>query len=403
MKKKEVNPMKHPVLFTFALSLGSIAFAASDARCAPEPPATCYPDECCRTYCLGPDNMAINAPVRPYTCNGDWAFEIEGFYWNAHQDGMEFAVLNATQPVQEDNLTFIDAKYQVPNFKWEFGFKAGIGYNTTCDSWDFGILWTSYTGKARTHLNIEVEDNQTLLPIWSSFDGTNSASPNPTFQLPLFATDIRADWDLNLDLVDLELGRAFWSSKRVSLRHHIGLRFANIRQNYHIEHRGGSWSRPTPRLNNFVDLDNDFKGVGMRSGLDTLWTFGCGWSVYGDTAVSLIYGRFSIDHAEQNRDAVPSFTKNKFFDTEDSVRASRLAFDFNIGIEWAALFCNCDYRLAVRLGWENHLFLNQNQMWRVYKVLGVNASNSPLPQNTLSQRRGDLDTQGWTLAVKLDF
>ncbi len=403
--------MKYPTLFTIALSMSSAAFAAN---CAPEQPATCYPDTCCRSYCLGPDNVAINAPVRPYTCNGDWSFTLAAFYWNAHQDGMEYAIDNAVQQADNDaaatqlaNSSIVSASYETPSSKWEYGFKLGLGYNTTCDGWDFRVLWTNYHGKANSHIEAENDDNHTLLPLWSNFNGTDGAA-DPTFVLPVFATDIEAKWNLNLDLIDFELGRDFWSGRKVALRPHIGLRFANIRQNYEIDQRGGSWSEPAPRLNNEVDIDNNFKGIGMRSGLDTLWTLGCGWSIYGDTAVSLVYGRFNIDHDETNRQASTSFTKDKFFETTDSFRASRLMLDFGIGLQWSALFCDCDYKLKVNLGWENHLFLDQNQMWRVVKVTEPVGTQDTAPSgitlaNIFHQRRGDLDTQGWTLTVELDF
>nr|NGX47543.1 hypothetical protein [Chlamydiota bacterium] len=60
--------------------------------CEPAPPAACNPADCCRTYCMGPENYGVNAAVRPRTCNGDWVITVAGFYWNSHQDGMEYAV-----------------------------------------------------------------------------------------------------------------------------------------------------------------------------------------------------------------------------------------------------------------------------------------------------------------------
>jgi len=60
------------ILSVAAVSALGLANPANAARastadgCAPSPPATCYPgDDCCSTYCLGPDNYGVNAPVRP--------------------------------------------------------------------------------------------------------------------------------------------------------------------------------------------------------------------------------------------------------------------------------------------------------------------------------------------------
>ncbi|NGX37847.1 MAG: hypothetical protein K1000chlam2_01010 [Chlamydiae bacterium] len=383
-------------LTAVALPLIAVSTMLSAARgqknCEPTPPAACYPDDCCRTYCMGPDNYGVNAAVRPRTCNGDWVVTIAGLYWNAHQDGMEYAVETEVIPTsQSERNSLINANYKNPDFDWNYGFKFGIGYNTTCDGWDIGVVWTNYNGKASSHDEAEEDDNRTLLTLWSNFsiDGNE----------PTFASDIQTCWNLKLDLVDIELGREFWNSKRVSFRPHIGIRYAALRQSFEIQHKGGTWSEETPHLNNTVDLDNDFKGTGIRFGLDSTWNFGCGWAIYGNFALSILYGRFHFDHDEQNRLAVAPFTKLKILEADDGFRVSRLATDLSLGVQYAALFCQCQYGIMIRFGWEQHLFLDQNQMWRVVKDTD---DTSPLT-NSFHQRRGDLDTQGWTLTFRFDF
>ncbi len=419
----------HKSLITLSLlGLASVAHAgarkASPENCAPTPPTTCYPADCNRTYCLGPDNYGANAPVNPKTCNGDWMVTIAGFYWNAHQDGMEYAVDNR---VKNPNVTsgvtstipdsilelnnLIDSQYQTPNYSWDIGFKFGIGYATTCDGWDFGLVWTSFKDTASDHIEAEIDDNHTLLPLWSAFSSVVGSV--------LYATDIQTAWKLQLNLVDFELGRNFWTSRLLSLRPFIGLRFAQINQDFEIEHKGGSWSQITgntsqvrqPAFNNQVDISNNYKGVGLRAGFNTFWNLGCGWALTGDLASSIIYGRFNIDHDETNRQASTPHYKSSILETHESFRASRAMLDLALGIQWGGLFCDCKYGITVNLGWEHHLFFDQNQMWRVVRIGDTPAtdpSQAPtLPnnsgENVYHQRRGDLDTQGWTLTVKFDF
>ena len=74
--------------------------------------------------------------------------------------------------------------------------------------------------------------------------------------------------------------------------------------------------------------------------------------------------------------------------------------DIALGVRYAARFCECQYALAVSLGWEHHLFLDQNQMWRVVRNIDA---DEPSTSNIYHQRRGNLDTQGWTLSVVFDF
>ncbi|NGX59177.1 MAG: hypothetical protein KR126chlam3_00324 [Chlamydiae bacterium] len=152
----------------------------------------------------------------------------------------------------------------------------------------------------------------------------------------VFASDIETHWKLQLNLIDIELGREYWTSKYLSFRPFVGLRIAFIEQNFEIQHKGGSWGFTFTNgfpSNDKVDLENDFKGVGLRTGFDTTWQFGCGWGLYGNFAASIIYGRFSLDHDEETRLASSPFDKTKILETEESFHASRGMLDLALGIQ----------------------------------------------------------------------
>lgn len=377
-------------LFALALATGTLQAARGQETCAPTPPASCNEEACCRTYCMGPENYGVNAPVNPVTCNGDWVVSAAGFYWNFHQDSMELSIDNGvTEADWQANEQFIDARYVMPKTSWDFGFKVGLGYNTTCDGWDLGVKWTHYNGSSHTHVNIQPDENRLLLSLWSYVDDEGG---DDTFA---DITDMIAKWRLNLDLVDLSLGRASWNSKRLSLHPYIGFRYAKIEQNLNIQSKGGEFTEGfTPDVNNEVDVDNDFRGFGFRGGFDSVWNLGCGWGIYGDLALSLVYGRFSIDHEEQNREAAAPFDKTKVLEIDRSFRAIRYMTDIGIGVQWASLVCDCKYGVAVRLGWEAHLFFDQNQMTRY-----VHDQDEVM----ITPLSGNLDTQGWTLSFDLAF
>ncbi len=410
--KMDINK-KWPIA---ALSMIGIASSLTAARggdkCAPEPAAACYAENCNHCYCLGPENYGVNAPVSPKTCNGDIVLTFAGFYWNAHQDGMEYAITNSVKgPGDEpaaitayDNLNnLVDATYNTPNFQWDFGFKAGIGYASPCDGWDFGILWTWYHGRANDEIEAEASDNQTILPLWSAYAPIQGGV--------LYATDVETHWQLKLNLIDVELGRNFWTSKYLAMRPFVGVRLAYIDQSFEIKHRGGSWNANAPigqqAFNGTVSLGNDYKGVGLRGGLNTVWHLGCGWGVYGDFALAILYGRFDFEQDETNRNAENAHEKAKIADAANSFRASRATADLALGVEWETMFCECKYGFNLRLGWEHHLFFDQNQMWRVVRIGDTRQTSTAVANNTgenvFHERRGDLDTQGWTLRAQFAF
>jgi len=81
--------------------------------------------------------------------------------------------------------------------------------------------------------------------------------------------------------------------------------------------------------------------------------------------------------------------------------------DLELGVQWSTLVCGCQYGLTAQLGWENHMFFNQNQLWRVARSSGILEAGGDESNNTgenvFYQRRGNLDTQGWTLRFKFEF
>lgn len=365
-------------------------------------------------YCLGPDNYGVNAPVNPVTCDGDVFIDVAAFYWKAHQDGLEYAIDNhVTNPFEGSGVVgdlgdlnnLIDAQYKSPDFKGDFGFKLGIGYASACDGWDFGVLWTWYQGKANSHLEAEFDDNHSLIPLWSAFQSVTGTS--------LVANDIRTNWKLKLNLADLELGRMFWTSHLLSIRPFVGLRIAYIDQKFEIQQNGSSYGdiiNTFPlvfqsAVKNFIELKNEFHGAGLRSGLGSTWNLGCGWTLYGDFAASLVYGTFNVDHDESNRLATTPHTKTKVLDSSECFHTSRAMLDLGLGLQWSTIFCDCKYALSAALGWEQHLFFHQNQLWRVMRSGGEIAAFLPNPsgENVFKQSRGTLDTQGVTLALKFKF
>jgi len=417
-----------------ALAVLGLTSAASAARnmnsrgevCPPSQPAVCYPDDCtpCQR-CLGPDNFAGNPPVCPHGCNGDFIITVAAFYWSAHQDGMEYAVVNCVQNPDDNTTTqgpafqlnhLTDAEYKHPGSNWDWGFKVGLGYCSPCDGWDVNLQWTWFRDKSKSSIDADTTDNFTILPLWSDFVSAFADSQAGGFGGVAYASDASCDWRIKLNLVDFELGRNYWVSRYLSIRPFVGVRYASINQDTHIAYNGGSWGQNTqtgevqPALNGFVDLENNYRGAGLRAGLGSEWNFGCGWAIYGNLAASIIYGRFKVNHDEYIRIATetPHNTAD-VLETHESLRASRAILDMTLGVQWSTLFCSCKYGFTAMLGWEQHMFFDQNQMWRVSRVgaspqdIGNNLNLNLSGDNVIQHRRGSLDTQGWTLTLKLDY
>jgi len=432
-----------PLAALAVFGLTSVASAARNMNsqrgdvCAPSGPAVCYPDDCtpCQR-CLGPDNFAGNPPACPLTCNGDVTLTVAAFYWSSHLDGMEYAIVNHVQnPYDTENNVdvialnhLVDAEYKHPNSNWDWGFKIGAGYCSPCDGWDVNLQWTWFRNTSRSHLDYGYSSNASIIPLWSNFvtQFADVSDQDPiTDGSAIAATDATSNWKLDLYLVDFELGRAFWVSRYLNIRPFVGVRYASIEQKNQITYNGGAWSQfnltvdaldySQPALNDYVRLKNDYHGAGLRAGLGSEWNFGCGWALYGNLAASIVYGKFTVRHKEKIRQATNTPHNHiTILDADESLRASRAILDMTLGVQWSTMFCSCKYGFTAMLGWEQHTFFDQNQMWRVDRVGAEGQPNtrftglgSPVPivtgDNVIQHRRGSLDTQGWTFTVKLDF
>lgn len=362
-------------------------------------PASCIPEERRNPYCLGPRSLQANAPVYPLTCDGDWVVKFASIYWKAQQEGLEYSFLN--EVVGSEGTTnnaklniLVDSQFLSPGFSWDQGFKLGVGCTTALDGWNFEVMWTHLSNSAQNDVQSKFSENEAILPIWTAYQ-----SDYPGNHPVLFATNAATFWKLSLDLIDLELGRLFWAGHRLAIRPYIGLRYANLDQHYEISLQGGTWEvagNPDKTLKNKTELENNFQGLGLRSGLDSIWSIGCGWGFYGQLATSIIYGHFSLDHQEEIQLLESPFTKTKFCDTEESFRASRAVLDMGLGVQWSGLVYDCQYGITISLGWEHVAFFHQNQLWRITRIGGSNSTKlvNNEGQNVFSQSQGTLTTSG---------
>ncbi len=405
---------------SISLLLSSTAFALQ----------TSNPESCTPTYCLGPAITQGNAPVRPYTCDGDLEISASALYWKASQDGMEYAYKTNVRGLP-GNYPLVDAEYLSPNFQWEPGFRIGLSYCSPCDGWDVGAVYTTFNGRGFSQENIlefsgssppfqaiTAPTNNTIVLLWSGVAAALRDVP--------FVGKVETEWNSNIKIGDLVLGRSFWTSPRLELRPNVGIRLLSLDQKFTIFARGGYWQefefatmyfeQFQPAMNGEMKFKNTFEGVGCKGGLDASFHLSCGWSIYGEMAASIIYGRFEVQEEENVRLAQNGFPKVTMVETKNHFRASRAVLDTGLGVQWFSLVSNSKYGVTVQLGFEQHLFFHQNQFWRVNRVnkeeqFTTYSNDFPFfpatPNNTGDnihfQQRGTLSTNGLTFTFKFDF
>ncbi|NDD58446.1 MAG: hypothetical protein EBZ47_04230, partial [Chlamydiae bacterium] len=330
---------------------------------------------------------------------GGFILSVDGLLWTAEESGLSYA----SQTQQTNSLTAGTGKVKDLSFNWTYGFRVGAGFNIPHGNWDMYFNYTWYQNSANG--NASNISGQSILPNFiSAAANTTRSSGSSSFCVfyPATATSASAHWKLYLDVADWELGKQFVPSKWFSFRPFIGARGAFVYQDYDITYNGFSSVSSSGKY--AVNINNDYWGVGPRAGFNSQFWLGAGFSVYGNTALSLLYGRFNISHIETNQTSTSTQT---IIDLNDYYFGGRPVADMQFGLRWDSNVCkskkatNCKCasvkkkaNFSIAAGWEQHVFFSQGEFMHFF-----DATNSA----HFNREHNDLSLQGGTISARLDF
>lgn len=315
------------------------------------------------------NGMNYNTAVRPVVKDGlNLWVEGEALLWQAVEDNLTFVYSGNNNNGQRNrDLHNLD-------FDWDWGFRVGAGYNIPRDGWDIDLYWTHIRNTASE--DKRSSSNTLLTQVWNvgafPFNGTIN-----------FA---KGHWQVNLEQVDLTLGREFFVGKHLTFRPFAGLRSDWIFQKYHVEVKGTEFLTAAS-LEQEAKLTNRFWGFGFAGGFNTDWRLGAGFSIYGDADLSILMGFFDVDQKGTQNDL-------KIWSQDKSFRTAKAIADLGLGFKWFGRFCKDSFGLTFKAGYEYHLFFNQNQ----FVITNGNDSNE-----LFTPLGGDLAFQGVTGSIQFDF
>lgn len=409
------------VLAAMTVALIAATHVASAATYIQQPCDPCAPFQDCDP--CAPCSPCATCPCTHPIINGcgNWFGEIDVLYWKAAECGLTFASSSTSSTVGTgpSGATTVVTKINNPTFKWDVGVRVGLGY-AFASCWDASIYYTHFNSRARGSLhNDGFEDTNTV--IFAAYGTENGMSDTgdpfvepakPGATIGDQAHDILGKWNVHLDYADLEMGREFCIGTCITMRPFVSVRAAWTEQKYHIfSSVPGTGGGTATFATQDVELKSEFKGAGLRSGFDTEWHIGCGFSLYSTAAISILYGRGKSVSEEVNRPVAPlpelpggvgALTTYQ----SDSWLGCRAIADLGIGFRFRQFFCCDTVLLNLGLGWEQHMFLNENRFEDfAHKSPPPTGAFVPLlsvdrsPQFT----RGDLCVQGWTFSGKVEF
>ncbi len=310
-----------------------------------------------------------------YPCSrSEYGFYIMGewLYWKFSEGGSEYAVnYNEVLPGELQQ-----AHSDKTTFDWKSGFRVGAGYLFEDNDWD---LYAAYT-EVRPHTNETT--NATVFPLLYYQD-----------TLPVrAATSANVNWNIDFKTLDVLLGQRYCVTDTLSLHPNVGLKAAWIDQRASVVYENTNPAFGGIPVGGSITLNqtNDFRGVGLEAGLDSLWYMGQGLSLYGRVSGALLVSEFSL---HQTQDQVTDVGTIQQIDLRGKFHVIAPTAKLSLGVDWKRGF-RCDQLfLHLNIGFETQYWWNQNRLARFTSVtVPVYVRNSE-----------DLGMYGLTLGAGLDF
>ena len=290
-------------------------------------------------------------------------------WWRAQEDGLYFGqegfrgTTTNNPPIGEQNFKGNLAKINPP---WEPGVRIGLGGNMPYDEWDIFLQWTYFKTDARQ------SEHNGVIALW----GHQNIDQNVTERA-------KANWNLDMYVLDAELGRSFWVGKYLSMRPFFGLRGAWLDQEFKVHYDFAT----NPIISTKIRANTDFYSGGLRGGVDMRYNLFGGWSFYGQSSFSMLYGRFICDFHEHENDT-------RIAKTEDEYHQGIFTTQMTLGVRWDTYVSHSRYHFTISAAWEQNIWFDVNQM---------NHFIHQLHEGNMVKGNGNLTTQGGTFGARFDF
>lgn len=325
---------------------------------------------------------ANTASARAEVDGQGWCFNADVLYWHAKVGGTEYAY--SKQGSQTDFP--VNGRSKDIDFDWDWGLRVGLGYNFQHDGWDLSAQYTYFDTNGSN--SAQAGMNSALIPLRGSATITNGDGKGQDF---LFCSTAKSQYGLDFQSLDVQLGRAYYVSSKLSFRPAWGLKSAWIDQNQKTRYTGGTASASAMGLGAttvHIKDENDFWGLGPCVGVDSRWHLGNGFSLLGNVGGALLFGHFDVKHKEH---------WSNHSDAKIDLTANRHAFAPNmqmqLGLHYDKYINDSKQHIGIGLGFEANYWWRQNQMLKIDDA------------HVLKYERyaEDISMHGVTLDFKWDF
>lgn len=333
------------------------------------------------------------------------AFRSDFLWWRACGEGVALGDMEGVRfhtRAPSRMLVEKHSRTKESHFHYEPGFRLGVSHVCPPFCWDITLNWTHFRSKARARGESK-ERTETihtiLIPFWERRVG-------------LIPDHAKSVWTLTINLVDLVFERKYYVSPCFMLKPHIGLRGAGITQSYRVESQANRTGESIGQSNSYkshASAKNYLLAVGPNIGCEAELSLGCGFSLFGEAAGAIVFGRFDR-HSKEKSTQFSSINNGRiefFYRTPRKFDScSSTMTDLLLGIKWNRCFewCNRCHPVTIAVAWESHAFydLNRFNFEPDSTDIGIDGNNRT-PFFPRKKKRGDLYTQGLAVSSTIAF
>ncbi|MBS0622559.1 MAG: hypothetical protein JSR80_06340 [Verrucomicrobia bacterium] len=306
--------------------------------------------------------------------------------WKANEENLDYAEWSffGAQPPTAPSLL---PRAADSGAHYAPGYRLGLSY-ARCS--DISVYWTHYSSTATSVL--PARPGMGIIPL---FPVSNSGHPFVNT-----GGSARTTWKLNYNIADLEVGHVM-RKREVQFRPHLGVRVAWIHQNVNALYTPIIFPfSPTVSVGNLLSKNNNhFCGGGLRIGGDGSWNFWRGFSLFGKSGLSLLYGKFNVLRREFFVTPMTAGAVAFPPGTQRDAAAMRFygmspAADLTGGMSWCGR-CSC-VEVKISLAWECQIWWSQNRGYQSTNPT-FNGVSSSVPFT------GHLTLQGLTARFGIGF
>lgn len=322
-------------------------------------------------------NFGAKLPsASPQILGENWFFTADLLWWHVNEGGNDYAI-RYKGDVLDDEHKGLNRKLK---FKWDYGFRAGIGKTFQHDRWDLYLNFTWFQAKNSAACSLR-NGTDVIALIGSPVAEDNTG------------TQAKIHWGIHFYTLDLNLGRNYFISPKVAFHPFAGIKAAWIDQS----------QRASSKVNIAIPAEvthiqtkgkNRFWGVGPDLGLESKWFIGNGFNLFGSMAGALLWSDFHVRQKQTNSlDAVGLTTNSLPYSGHFDLHTVTAMTQMQIGVGYETNLYHNQYHLAINARYEQQYFWGQNQM-------PYFPSDTNYKYKRLSE---DLSLQGLTVDVRFDF